>query len=167
MPIDWPVLVIALIPVAVWILATIFRGVEEVQRENRPQARDRDEFRVPRRPAGELDRFLREARTRRESPAPEAESEREPVAKPILVPLPVPPRREEAKPRPLPPPPVVPLSGPMPAPSPTPVVRPRPSASPVVGRLYAMLRDRDTQALALVLREVFDKPVSQRQRPPH
>ena len=55
---DWPVLIIALIPIAVWILATIFRGVEEAQEKNRPR-NDGAQVKVPRRPAGELDRFLK------------------------------------------------------------------------------------------------------------
>jgi hypothetical protein len=181
---DWPVLVIALIPVAVWILATIFRGVEEAKEKGRPPRPRGDgaQVKVPRRPAGELDRFLDEARRRREpSPKRRAEPtvtgplelERVPVEKPAPRP-PVVVRREPPKPRkaeapvPVPvAPPVVVVAPPLPEPPlpPPPQLRPavppRP-ASPLVARLGGMLRDRDSLALAFVLREVFDRPVSQR-----
>lgn len=186
---DWPVLVIALIPVAVWILATIFRGVEEVKERSRPPRPRGDgaQVKVPRRPAGELDRFLDEARRRRE-PGPKRraeptvtgtlELERLPVEKPAPRPAVV--RREEPKPRPkqdVPAPPAAPavvvvaapveaalLPNPPPAPPRAgPTARP---VSPLLGRLGGMLRDRNSLALAFVLREVFDRPVSQRRSGP-
>ncbi len=181
---DWPVLVIALIPVAVWILATIFRGVEEANEKNRPRPRgDGAQVKVPRRPSGELDRFLEEARRRRDpaqkprrEPTPAEAALPERVPPPVEKPAPRPPaRREEHRPRtrprveiPIPAPPVVVVTTPAPAPEPVPppppprlAAPPRP-VSPVAKRLGAMLRDRDSLALAVILREVFDRPVSQR-----
>ena len=173
---DWPVLIIALIPIAVWILATIFRGVEEAQEKNRPR-NDGAQVKVPRRPAGELDRFLDEARRRREPTPPRREV---PTAEPVLLerapvemPIPRPVRREEpkprskAEPRPVPVPmPAVVVAVPEPAPPPPPprLVRPPRPTSPLLTRLGGMMRDRDSLALAFVLREVFDRPVSQRRR---
>lgn len=106
---NWEVLLIGLIPLAVWILGSIFRGAEE-SRENPRQktAGDGAALKVPRRPASELDRFLDEARRRREG---SQKRRPEPTPKPAVVLAPPPverpppveksprlPRREEAPP---------------------------------------------------------------------
>lgn len=186
---DWPVLIIALIPVAVWILSTIFRGAEELRDKERSQPTGASP-QVPKRPTTELDRFLEEARRRRDTAPKQAKptiapplQEALPVARPSEPPPPV--RREEKIDRPAkrpaserkppsapvqPPPRVVEMpvvqseSAPVssqPAPSPTPPTRPhRPSL--LLNRLSTMLRDRDSLATAFLLREIFDRPISQR-----
>jgi hypothetical protein len=62
----WEVLIIPLIAVAVWLLGTIFRGAEEERQRNRAR-RPGEGARPPRRPVTDLDRFLEEARRRREA----------------------------------------------------------------------------------------------------
>jgi hypothetical protein len=61
---DWKVSVIVpLIALAVWVLGTLFRGTEEKGRPRRPGEGPRG---PTRRPVTDLDRFLEEARRRRE-----------------------------------------------------------------------------------------------------
>ena len=76
---NWEILIVPLIALGVWILSTVFRGAEEAKDKPRRQA---DGAIPPRRPTGELDRFLEEARRRREKaqriPSPEPEPDREP-----------------------------------------------------------------------------------------
>jgi hypothetical protein len=108
--VNWEVLIIPLIALAVWILGTIFRGLEEQKERDRP-ARNPDEGgRVtvpPRRPATDLDRFLDEARRRRESsprrkPQPAEAHRPERTVEPAAD-IPAPPRpRERAPARPRP-----------------------------------------------------------------
>jgi hypothetical protein len=69
--VPWHVLLILLIPVVVAILANLLRGAEQKNRKDRP-ASSSGEFRTPTRqssrPSTDLDRFLEEARRRREPP---------------------------------------------------------------------------------------------------
>ena len=103
----WEVLIIPLIALGVWILGTIFRGVEDERQK--ALLRPVDEgggVRVPvRRPVTDLDRFLEEARRRREAGQGAASPPRpEPPPAPRPQPLPAlpaePPRPRAEAPRP-------------------------------------------------------------------
>jgi hypothetical protein len=54
------------------------------------------------------------------------------------------------------------LVEPLPTPPPTPPTLPRPKAPAKLARIAAMLRDRESIATAMVLREIFDRPLSER-----
>ena len=96
---NWEILIVPLIALGVWILSTIFKGAEEGKDKPRQQG---DGAAPPRRPPSELDRFLEEARRRRDKsqqrPAPVAETEPErktPAA--VLPPASPPPPRPEPR----------------------------------------------------------------------
>ncbi len=194
---DWKVILIGLIPLAVWILSTIFRGIEE-EEQVPPRARD-PQGRLPRgsrRPQTELERFLEEARRRREAAPPrqvEASLPTLPISEPVSPPPPPPPP-------PLPPAPRAPsatVADSSPAPrtpskrtnkprqsepavDPAPrststrpeksvevTIAPAPSLSKpkppeALQRILNMLRDKESVKAALVLREIFDRPLSLR-----
>lgn len=132
----WEILIIPLIAFGVWLLGTIFRGAEENPRQARAR-NERDGEGRTRRSAADLDRFLQDARRRREerqnSETPEVKPvEPEPVARPAPPP-PVRranPRRQAPRQRPAQPVPVaipepprrVVADSPPPAPTPRPVV---------------------------------------------
>lgn len=188
---QWEVLLVLLIPLAVWILSTIFRSAEEERQKERLRRPEEEggRVRVPRRPVDDLERVLQEARRRRETesrqPAPARLPETRPVrpaepapeARPAAPPprerVPAPPRAEV--PRPAPPPPpreavvAVRVSEPS-APAPPPVEvagvavvqSPTRPPSPFLVQLAGLLRDRKSLAAAVVLKEIFDRPVSQR-----
>jgi hypothetical protein len=175
--VDWKVLIIGLIPLGVWILSTIFRGIEdarEQEKQPRPAPGERP-VKAPRRPSSELDRFLDEARRRREV-SPKRRAEPEPVleALPVAKPPepPPPPRVEKRAPSPSkaretrkaePPPPVVVLPVELPPPPPAPArLPPRSQPSPALAKVVGMLRDRNAVAMAVALREILDRPLSQR-----
>lgn len=174
---DWKVLIIGLIPLGVWILSTIFRGIEDAreQEKPRPAPGERPAPKTPRRPTSELDRFLDEARRRRDTSPKRREEpilEAVPVAKPPAPPPPAPPRvekrppkprevRKASQPAPTPYVNVVPVE--LPAPPPAPArLPPAHPPSPALAKVVAMLRDRDAVTTAVVLREILDKPLSQR-----
>src|SRR5579872_5684220 len=97
----WEVLIIPLIALGVWILGTIFR-TEEEKAKGRPRRPGEGGGRSPqRRPTTELDRFLEEARRRREAaerrqqPEPSA---RPPEPRPQVVRPPAPARPVERRP---------------------------------------------------------------------
>lgn len=96
----WEVLIIPLIALGVWILGTIFRTEEEKAR-NRPRRPGEGGGRSPQRRTTELDRFLEEARRRREvaerrqQPEP---SPRPPEPRPQAARPPAPPRPPERRP---------------------------------------------------------------------
>jgi hypothetical protein len=107
----WEVLIVPLIALGVWILGTLFRPEEDERAKQRRRGPLEGGARLPpRRPVTDLDRFLEEARRRREtaergrSASPPAETAPEPqqrVARPPLLqdrPSREPPRR----PRPAP-----------------------------------------------------------------
>jgi hypothetical protein len=146
----WEVLIVPLIALGVWILGTLFRSEEEKRTQapvRRPQG-----ARVPGggRPVTDLDRFLEEARRRREAaekrlPVPPDRSD-----EPVVV-RPTPPRKTpEARPvrpserlqppaRPVPTarpveavPVAIPVATPVPTPAPAPPPAPRPRLAEVV-----------------------------------
>ena len=100
---NWEILIVPLIALGVWILSTVFRGAEaEKDKARRPA----DGAPPPRRPTGELDRFLEEARRRREKaqriPPPEPEPSRSLPAAVLPATNPPPPRPEPRKREPQP-----------------------------------------------------------------
>lgn len=162
----WEVVLITLIPLAVLILAAIFRGLEESKEKDKDRAKpdDGSRLRVPKRPPTELDRFLNEARQRKDAGTRRPPPKRQPEPLPIALPLEPPPprpRKPEPPPRPVapapPPPPPVVVEPPR-----LPVPRPRRPASPMLTQLSGLLRDKNSLATAFVLREIFDRPVGQR-----
>jgi hypothetical protein len=104
---SWEVLLIPIIALAVWILSSIFRSVEDEREKNKPRRTPSEggRLRVPppqRRPVTDLDRFLEDARRRREAaqprppaeataPRPEPRVER-PPERPVPKPAPEAPR---------------------------------------------------------------------------
>lgn len=187
---NWEILIFPLIALGVWILSTIFRGVEEQREKNRPP-RPREEgasVKVPRRPVSELDRFLDEARRRREAaqqrqqqtapvlvePIPEAIPLPRPAPKPAPAPAPASPLPRKIE-RPALQPTEPPRRAPEPAPA-VPVVQtlaqsqasthsPVPGTtvqarklSPVLARLMPLLKDRPSLGTAFVLNEIFGRP---------
>jgi hypothetical protein len=193
----WEVLIIPLIGVAVWILAAIFRGLEDLMEKDRPARNPDDGARVPvpprRRPVTDLDRFLDEARRRRESP-PRRKAEAEEPPRPartiesaVEVPPPAKPRERAApRPRPASPPrpaapqmempPVVvvtPAEPPPPLAPALPVEAPKPppapaaavrQPSPGLARLREALKDRNALMTAIMLGEVLGRPACERRR---
>jgi hypothetical protein len=208
---DWRFVLILLVPLAVWVLSSIFRPSEEERRGERRRAGEGP----PRRPATELDRFLEEARRRkgagRPAEAPERPPEARPEARVERVPLPARPVAPAAPPRPrqapaaerrpslgregraaepAPPPRrpvaepalvvqpvlVVPPPPPPPAPAaPAPVVlapappvggavsrKPERPTSTFLTQLAALLQKKETVGAAVVLREIFDRPLCDR-----
>ena len=103
----WEFFFLALIPLVVWILSTIFARAEADKDKPRRQG---DGAAPPRRPASEIDRFLEEARRRRDKARerPASAAEREPERKmpaavlPPANPPPPPPRPEPRKREPQP-----------------------------------------------------------------
>jgi hypothetical protein len=99
----WEILIIPLIALGVWILGTLFKGEDErlkknVRRPNGPPRRP-----PPRRPVTDLDRFLEEARLRREAEerrkAPPPPPPRPSISRPPLSERP--PRQRETPQRPV------------------------------------------------------------------
>ena len=94
---NWELLIVPLIALGVWILTSIFRGAEEAKDQPRQPAPGAT---PPSRPASELDRFLEEARRRRDKAQAPPAPEEVPLAMPVAVLPPVaPPPRPEPKPR--------------------------------------------------------------------
>ena len=168
---DWRVVIIPLIPLAVWVLATIFRSLGEQKEQERGRragprsAGERPMPRPPRRATTELDRFLLEAQQRRSVPRP---TRREPEAAPV----------REAKP-PLAPPVAEPVRiAPPPAEEPRlvdrqlrttvamPVARPvtvsatLPLARPVVDPSAPVPRVQPTPALPAPVIQKWEGPIS-------
>jgi hypothetical protein len=212
--VNWPVIIIPLIVLGVWILSTVFRTDEERAEQERRNRRGGDgRTRVPRRPQTELDRFLEEARARRRAPA-EERKDSPPPAEPFPQPPPVenprppapevprqrPPRAPERPPQPRRPAPepvrraepvlvAQPVRPPVTAPPALPVepvraptqessgteapalaavvtvppTRPR-EQPPGVRKLLALLQDRQSLGAAVMLAEVFGRPVGERRR---
>jgi hypothetical protein len=103
--VNWPVIIIPLIVLGVWILGTVFRNAEERAEQERQKRRGGDgRQRLPRRPQTELDRFLEEARARRRAPPPQEQTDFPSAAEPLPPPLPVerplPPAAEAPRQRP-------------------------------------------------------------------
>jgi len=199
----WHVLIILLIPVAVVILASLFRGAEQRNKKDRPLAQGRESRNPSGRGGTDLDRFLEEARRRREAAERrEAAGTRQEIEMP--KPTPPPPRQKRQsrptppRPREMPEPtprrkpvvleevpvarPVVVLAEPTPAqpvrpgestsvkpvelaaPPPAPINTQPKAPSPVLQQVARMLRSPQSAASAIVLREIFDQPLSRRRR---
>jgi hypothetical protein len=176
--VDWRILLIPLIPLAIWIIWSIFRAREEARELELRAQRDRERDRPPppapkpRRQGTDLDRFRQEALARRS--ASRAHRDPSPTAK-VVVPTPELPKVEDllravpatTAPPPAPRPRIVPTSRPA-EPDPEPVAMPIPPpvarqpVLPVAARLRAMLLDRDSLKAAFALREILDRPVSER-----
>jgi hypothetical protein len=100
---DWPWIIFTLVGVGVWILVSVFRKAEEERQRNLPRPMARGPNRGPgQRPMTDLDRFLEEARRRRDQgqrPAQTIEiAEAVPVKRAPRPPRE--PRRQPAAPRP-------------------------------------------------------------------
>ena len=89
----WELLIIPLIAVGVWVLGTVFRGAEDERQKALRQRRPGGPRPPQRRPATDLDRFLEEARRRREAAARPA-----PPPRPAVEPRPAEPRAPERRP---------------------------------------------------------------------
>lgn len=202
MVVGWEVLLILLVPLGVWILSSIFKGEDQQPRSG---TRANMEEKPQRRPVTDLDRFLEEARRRREAAqggAPKAVVPARPQPKPIAAreQRPAPERKpaSAAQPRPAlraPQPsrqpilleavpevqvvarapvpraeaPTIPASPPaMPPPPPPVAVVPRVvtpvKLSPALARVTQMLSSPQAAAAAIVLREIFERPLCQRRR---
>ncbi len=185
----WEILIIPLIALGVWIIGTLFKS-EDDKAKKAMRGRGNFSGRAPgRRPVTDLDRFLEEARRRRETedrpkPPPAPPPTRAPVARPPLrerpsrpreTPRPAVPalRKEEvgvtvptrpAAPavlaEPVPSPPLPPLE----APTPPATITAPPRAAPVVQQVRALLSKPQTAGAAFVLREIFDRPLCKRRR---
>ncbi len=104
----WEVLIVPLIALGVWILGTLFRTEEDERAKQRRRGTFEGGARVPpRRPVTDLDRFLEEARRRRETAEKGLGSsppiiERPPRVGRPLLPQERPPREVPRRPRPAP-----------------------------------------------------------------
>jgi hypothetical protein len=187
---DWPQLLIALVVIAVYLLKHILSGQQETlvrrdaPRESEPPAppvltAEQSDVEMAQRET-EMDGRLGEYRKRRK----EMEAGRPPSEPPVVVvPRPVPryepgaPPAPEARRPPRPEPPrverklprrqdAIPVATPV-APPPADVLlqasvaRPAPRA---VRKVVELLRDRDTLAAAFLLKEILDRPLSQRRQ---
>ncbi|HTU21693.1 MAG TPA: hypothetical protein VMG10_26890 [Gemmataceae bacterium] len=175
----WEILIIPLIALGVWILSTVFKTGEDDKMKKgirRPGG-------VPgrgsaRRPVTDLDRFLEDARRRREAEErPWLPSSAPAPARPTRPPQrPAPPRE---MPRAAVPvvrradvpiaAPVVPVVAAVPTreASPPPPAPPKPREtppSPILKQVRSLLSKPQTAGAAFVLREIFDRPLSMRRR---
>jgi hypothetical protein len=179
----WEILIIPLIALGVWIIGTLFKSEDEKTKQGVGR-RGKVSGRAPgRRVVTDLDRFLEEARRRRE---PEErrkvpQPSRAPVARPPLRERPTrpqePPRvatpvivKEEVlvalpAPRPVAPPPVAqPVTSPTLAREASPPPAPSTRTSPIAQQVRSLLSKPQTAAAAFVLREIFDRPLCKRRR---
>ncbi len=184
----WEILIIPLIALGVWILGTLFKGEDERAKKGvrRPGV---SSGRTPaRRPVTDLERFLEEARQRRETeerrkvpaapPPPQATISRPPLRERPSRPREAPPRsapavRREQIPAAIPvaeaampeavlvAPRVQPSAEPPPI-TPTTTRDTRPS--PIVQQVRSLLSKPQTAGTAFVLREIFDRPRCMRRR---
>lgn len=184
----WEILIIPLIALGVWIIGTLFKSEDDKTKKG-VRGRGNLPGRAPgRRPVTDLDRFLEEARRRREAEdrpkPPPAPPPRGPAARPPLRERPSRPR-ETPRPvvstlrkeevvvvvpaaRPTAPPPVAePVSSPLPVlemPSPPSPTSTSPRSAPALQQVRSLLSKPQTAAAAFVLREIFDRPLCKRRR---
>jgi hypothetical protein len=176
----WEILIIPLLGLVVWILSTIFKGEDpnEVRmRMRRPDGTGRPAKRrlpapegaviAPPRRRSSVDDALQTAPV----PPPVRTTQRPPRPRRPAVPVPVQILAEPPVPLPVQQPvvllpmpdPLVPLPPVAPAPTAAPPVRPR-VGSPVLAQVTQLLRSPRAAAVAIVLREILDRPVGQRRR---
>jgi hypothetical protein len=185
----WEVLIVPLIALGVWILGTLFKPEDNPrqQPQRRPGTGGPGGSRPP---VSDLDRFLADARRRREEsegsrlpipqaapprpapPPPRAEGMQTRARPPAAVPRQVRKRPSlptavpvEVRPEPVPVVPVaeVPVEAvPLPKPPPPPPRQVSKPPSPVVAQVLALLRSPQSAGTAFVLREVLGAPLSRR-----
>jgi hypothetical protein len=81
---DWPWIIFTMVGVGVWILVSVFRKAEEERQRNLPRPAPRGPNRGPgQRPMTDLDRFLEEARRRRDQGQRPAQTIEIPQALPV------------------------------------------------------------------------------------
>lgn len=183
----WEILIIPLIALFVWIIGTLFKSEDDKTKKGVGR-RGNVSGRPPgRRPVTDLDRFLDEARRRREPEVPRKTAPpppRAPVARPTVRERPQPPREplrraapvlveEEVvvalpAPRPVEAVPVAELVAAESLPRQPSISVPPPAvavrSSPISQQVRSLLRKPQTAATAFVLREVFDRPLCMRRR---
>jgi hypothetical protein len=184
----WEILIIPLIALGVWILGTLFKSGEDDKTKKGVRRPIGASGRTSgRRPVTDLDRFLEEARRRREmeerpKPPPLPPPARATVARPPLRERPIPPR--EAPPHVAPPVirsaeapiavPIARLAEPVlavapaldvpPPPPPAPITTRDARPSPILQQVRSLLSKPQTAGTAFVLREIFDRPLCRRRR---
>jgi hypothetical protein len=95
---DWPWIIFTIVGVGVWILVSVFRKAEEERQRNLPRPMPRGPNRGPgQRPMTDLDRFLEEARRRRDQGQRPAQTIEIPQALPVNR-APRPPREPRRQP---------------------------------------------------------------------
>jgi hypothetical protein len=95
---DWPWIIFTIVGVGVWILVSVFRKAEEERQRNLPRPAARGPSRGPgQRPMSDLDRFLDEARRRRDQGQRPAQTIEVPQAIPVNR-APRPPREPRRQP---------------------------------------------------------------------
>lgn len=176
----WEILIIPLIALGVWILGALVKGEDDKNKKavRRP---DNGSSRAPRRPVTDLQRFLEDARRREaeetpKPPPPRPSIARAPLRERPAQPPDTPPRPTSHSKRRGEAPVAVPVARPVvaeaviaapvrtepSAPAPT-TTRPTQS-SPIAQQVLSLLSNPQTAATAFVLREIFDRPLSQRRR---
>jgi hypothetical protein len=187
----WEILIIPLIALGVWILGTLFKGGEDERFKKLGRRPGNGVGRTPpRRPVTDLDRFLEEARLRREAeerrqalppPPPRSVVSRPPLRERPSQPREaairaVPPIRRAETPATIPvgravaePPraePILlePAAEAAPAPPATPVTRREERSSPLLRQVRSLLKAPQSAGTAFVLREIFAPPLCRRHR---
>lgn len=184
----WEILIIPLIALAVWIFGTLFKGGEDEKTKKGVRRPGKVSGRTPgRRPVTDLDRFLDEARRRRDAEERPKPTPPPPPARPTVARAPLrerPSRPRETPPRAAPPlirreevPVAVAVAQPVaaePVPAAPPIrdaaIAPAPTTtrdtrlSPIVQQVRSLLSKPQTAGTAFVLREIFDRPLCQRRR---
>jgi hypothetical protein len=183
----WELLIIPLIALGVWIIGTLFKSEDDKTRKGVARRGNVAGRQPGRRMVTDLDRFLEEARRRREP-----EDRRKAAAPPARVPAPRPPVRERpSQPRDTPRrvasvvvqeevavalPALQPIAAPpfaepvasQPSPREPPPATPAPAAAPrlppIPQQVRSLLSKPQTAATAFVLREIFDRPLCRRRR---
>jgi hypothetical protein len=183
---QWEILIIPLIALGVWIMGTLFKSEDDKTKQG-ARGRGNVPNRGPsRRPGTNFERFLEEARRRREAEdrpkaAPAPPPPRPRVSRPPLRERPPQPREAPPLIRPKEVPIAVPVAQPIaPPPSVEPVaVAPQAGGdaipavptiardlrpSPIVQQVHSLLSKPQTAATAFVLREILDRPLCKRRR---
>ena len=176
----WEILIIPLIALGVWILGTLIKGEDERNKRGTRGAGGSVRRGPTRRPVTDLDRFLEDARRRREAeerqrtlPVPPSRPtiSRPPLRERPSKPRETPPRIVPAMPSTESPPLAVPVARPVeepvaqaspPPPAPPSLSQYRPS--PIARQVHALLSSPQSAGAALVLREILDRPRCMRRR---